>query len=165
MALGSAWQWDEETEEYYLHLYLPGQPDLNWENVEMRHTVYNMMRWWLEKGVCGFRVSWVRTASRAGSVPIALVQMDVINLISKPDGLPDVPVQEAGGSAWPLNCVNGPRVHEYLQEMNREVLASAYRVTATQFISPNPTQNFQSMTPSLSGRHPGHTTLPNLLVM
>jgi len=55
---GSAWEWDEKTEEYYLHLYLPGQPDLNWENVEVRRAVFDLMVWWLEKGIGGFRVSF-----------------------------------------------------------------------------------------------------------
>ncbi|KAF9507436.1 glycoside hydrolase family 13 protein [Hydnum rufescens UP504] len=68
---GSAWEWDDNSQEYYLHLYLKEQPDLNWENVEVRRAVYDLMRWWLDKGVAGFR-------------------MDVINLISKPDGLPDL---------------------------------------------------------------------------
>ncbi|MEI2356622.1 glycoside hydrolase family 13 protein [Mesobacillus zeae] len=96
---GPAWQYDEETDEYYLHLFSKKQPDLNWENPELRKNIYDMMTWWLEKGVDGFR-------------------MDVINLISKVDGLPSA--KEGGGSEF---FMNGPRVHEYLQEMNREVLS------------------------------------------
>ena len=84
------------TDEYYLHLFSRKQPDLNWENPEVRQAVYAMMRWWVARGVDGFR-------------------MDVINLISKPAGLPD-------GDLWAL-CANGPRVHEFLAEMHREVLA------------------------------------------
>lgn len=95
---GSAWQYDEQTDEYYLHLFSKKQPDLNWENPTLRQEVYDMMTWWLDKGVDGFR-------------------MDVINLISKVDGLPD---SEVGGSD---HFMNGPRVHDYLQEMNREVLS------------------------------------------
>ena len=93
---GSAWELDPITDEYYLHLFSRKQPDLNWENPEVRQAVYAMMRWWVDRGVDGFR-------------------MDVINLISKPAGLPD-------GVAQVL-CANGPRVHEFLAEMHREVLA------------------------------------------
>ena len=93
---GPAWEHDPITDEYYLHLFSRKQPDLNWENPEVRAAVYAMMRWWVERGVDGFR-------------------MDVINLISKPPGLPD-------GDLWAL-CANGPRVHEFLAEMHREVLA------------------------------------------
>ena len=67
---GSAWELDPVTDEYYLHLFSRKQPDLNWENPEVRQAVYAMMRWWVDRGVDGFR-------------------MDVINLISKPAGLPD----------------------------------------------------------------------------
>lgn len=100
---GSTWQFDEATGEYYLHLFDVKQPDLNWENAEVRAAVYEMMRWWLDRGVDGFR-------------------MDVINLISKLPGLPDGPVREGrrygDGSAF---YAGGPRLHEYLQEMYREV--------------------------------------------
>nr|WP_144923637.1 alpha-glucosidase [Paenibacillus bovis] len=100
---GSAWQYDEETDEYYLHLFSKKQPDLNWENPRLRKEVYDMMKWWLDKGIDGFR-------------------MDVINLISKADGLPSTskgPAYDWGGEFF----MNGPRVHQYLQEMNREVLS------------------------------------------
>jgi oligo-1,6-glucosidase len=93
---GSAWEADQATREFYLHLFSRKQPDLNWENPEVREAVYAMMNWWLDRGVDGFR-------------------MDVINLISKPPGLPD------GNSAELCNC--GPRIHEFLQEMHREVFA------------------------------------------
>jgi len=102
---GSAWQYDETTGEYYLHLFSKKQPDLNWENPQVRAKVYDMMHWWLKKGIDGFR-------------------MDVINLISKVPGLPDAPVVSAdryqfGGQYF----VNGPRLLEFLQEMKREVLS------------------------------------------
>ncbi len=105
---GSAWEYDEATGEYFLHLFSRKQPDLNWENPEVRQAVYAMMHRWLDRGVDGFR-------------------MDVINLISKallPDGsLPDGVVRGgAFGDGTPF-CMNGPRIHEFLQEMNREVLA------------------------------------------
>jgi oligo-1,6-glucosidase len=93
---GSAWEADQGTREFYLHLFSRKQPDLNWENPEVREAIYAMMRWWLDRGVDGFR-------------------MDVINLISKPPGLPD------GDSEKLNNC--GPRIHEFLQEMHREVFA------------------------------------------
>jgi oligo-1,6-glucosidase len=98
---GPAWAYDEATGEYYLHLFSRRQPDLNWENPEVRHAVYEMMRWWLDRGVDGFR-------------------MDVINLISKTPGLPD----GAEGGPWGAGAehyVCGPRIHEFLQEMHREV--------------------------------------------
>lgn len=102
---GSAWQYDETTGEYYLHLFSKKQPDLNWENPQVRAEVYDMMHWWLKKGIDGFR-------------------MDVINLISKVPGLPDAPVVSAdryqfGGQYF----VNGPRLLEFLQEMKQEVLS------------------------------------------
>jgi Glycosidases len=100
---GSAWQKDEATGQYFLHLFSKKQPDLNWENEKVRKEVYDMMTWWLDKGIDGFR-------------------MDVINLVSKADGLPD-----AGGDGdynfGGEHFMNGPRIHEFLQEMNREVLS------------------------------------------
>ncbi|MFC0470644.1 alpha-glucosidase [Halalkalibacter kiskunsagensis] len=106
---GSAWQYDEATDEYFLHLFSKKQPDLNWENPTLRKEIYDMMTWWLDKGVDGFR-------------------MDVINLISKADGLPSAP----GGKKYDWGgefFMNGPRVHEYLQEMNREVLSKYDMIT------------------------------------
>jgi len=100
---GSAWQFDEATGEYYLHLFSPKQPDLNWENPEVRQAIYAMMRWWLDRGVDGFR-------------------MDVIDFISKEPGLPDGPV--FGPGPYGVGAfICGPRVHEFLQELNRETLA------------------------------------------
>ncbi|ATO37186.1 alpha-glucosidase [Geobacillus thermodenitrificans] len=102
---GSAWEYDETTGEYYLHLFSRKQPDLNWENPQVRQEVYDMMKFWLDKGIDGFR-------------------MDVINFISKVPGLPDAPNPEGkkyvSGSQF---FMNGPRIHEFLQEMNREVLS------------------------------------------
>ena len=99
---GSAWKLDPATNEFYLHYFAEKQPDLNWENPKVRQEVYSLMRFWLDKGVDGFR-------------------MDVIPLISKQPGMPDLtPAQLADyGTAY----ANGPHMHEYLQEMNREVLA------------------------------------------
>ena len=102
---GSAWEWDEGTEQYYLHLFSRKQPDLNWENPQVREAVYAMMRWWLDRGVDGFR-------------------MDVINMIYKDLALPDVtprPGSRYGPGGRHFLC--GPRIHEFLQEMHREVFA------------------------------------------
>jgi oligo-1,6-glucosidase len=106
---GPAWQYDESTGEYYLHLFSRKQPDLNWENAEVRGAVYAMMRWWLDRGLDGFR-------------------MDVINLISKDRALPDGHVRpgEEHGRLGRF-VVDGPRVHEYLEEMHREVFAGTDR--------------------------------------
>jgi oligo-1,6-glucosidase len=100
---GPAWEFDQKTGEYYLHLFSPKQPDLNWENPEVREAVYAMMRWWLDRGVDGFR-------------------MDVINMISKDVALPDGRVKAGslygdGSAAF----INGPRNHEFLHEMYERV--------------------------------------------
>ncbi|MCF6735765.1 alpha-glucosidase [Blastococcus sp. KM273129] len=106
---GPVWELDEASGEYYLHLFDRRQPDLNWENPEVRHAVHEMMRWWLDRGVDGFR-------------------MDVINMISKdvgPDGQlhdgPPLPGSSLGDGSASYLC--GPRIHEFLQEMHREVFA------------------------------------------
>ena len=102
---GSAWQLDEASCQYYLHLFSRKQPDLNWENPEVRQAVYAMMRWWLDRGIDGFR-------------------MDSINMISKDPALPDGHVLSGGlwGDGQP-HFICGPRWHEFLQEMHREVFA------------------------------------------
>ena len=102
---GSAWQYDETTDMYFLHLFSKKQPDLNWDNKVVRREVFDMMTWWLEKGVDGFR-------------------MDVISMISKVPGLPDGPKDKDAlyGDFGP-SVINGPHVHDYLQEMRKEVLS------------------------------------------
>ena len=102
---GPAWTYDEASGEYYLHLFTRQQPDLNWENREVRAAVHEMMRWWLDRGVDGFR-------------------MDVINMISKDPALPDGRRRpgSAHGDGTP-HFLSGPRIHEFLQEMHREVFA------------------------------------------
>ena len=102
---GSTWKYDEKSEQYYLHLFSTKQPDLNWENEKVRAEVYDLMRFWLDKGIDGFR-------------------MDVINLISKVPGFPEGKKRDSDlyGNGLPFTT-NGPRVHEYLKEMNREVLS------------------------------------------
>ena len=99
---GSAWTLDPKTNEYYLHYFAAKQPDLNWENPKVRKEVYSIMRFWLDKGVSGFR-------------------MDVIPLISKPTGLPDLTPEQL--KAPPNAYANGPHLTEYLREMNRDVLS------------------------------------------
>ena len=101
---GPAWELDETTGDYYLHLFSRKQPDLNWENPEVREAVYAMMRWWLDRGIDGFR-------------------MDVINMISKVTSLPDgepLPTTPQLGDGTP-HFLNGPRIHEFLQEMHAAV--------------------------------------------
>ena len=99
---GPAWHLDEATGEYYLHLFSRKQPDLNWENEQVRQAIYQMMRWWLDRGVDGFR-------------------MDVINMISKV--LPLADGLTTGGQVGAEQYLNGPRIHDYLQEMNEAVFA------------------------------------------
>jgi oligo-1,6-glucosidase len=102
---GPVWAWDQATGQYYLHIFSRKQPDLNWENPEVRQAVYTMMRWWLDRGVDGFR-------------------MDVIDMISKDTALPDTeprPGSRYGPGDQYFIC--GPRNHEFLQEMYREVFA------------------------------------------
>jgi oligo-1,6-glucosidase len=102
---GPTWTWDEQTGQYYLHIFSAKQPDLNWENPDVRRAVYAIMRWWLDRGVDGFR-------------------MDVINMISKDTSLPDT-TPRLGSLYGPgdqhFTC--GPRNHEFLQEMYTEVFA------------------------------------------
>jgi oligo-1,6-glucosidase len=99
---GSAWQLDPATNQYYLHLFAVKQPDLNWDNPKVREEVYSLMRFWLDKGVDGFR-------------------MDVIPLISKNTAFPDLTPEQM--HRVDQVYANGPHMHEYLQEMNRNVMA------------------------------------------
>ncbi|MCC5803194.1 alpha,alpha-phosphotrehalase [Rossellomorea vietnamensis] len=100
---GNAWQYDEETGQYYLHLFDVTQADLNWENDKVREKLYDMMHFWLKKGVDGFR-------------------LDVINLISKDQDFPDDDGSVAPGDGRKF-YTDGPKVHEYMQEMNKEVFS------------------------------------------
>lgn len=94
---GNAWEFDEETGQYYLHLFDVTQADLNWENPKVREDVYEMMRWWFDKGMDGFR-------------------LDVVNLLSKDQDFPQAPPGTDGRQFY----TDGPRIHEYLHEMNKE---------------------------------------------
>lgn len=116
---GSAWKYDEKTAQYYLHLFAEGQPDLNWENPEVRDQVFDMMNFWFQKGIDGFR-------------------MDVISMISKA-GYADGPLCADGlYGDYTDQCTNGPRVHEYLQEMNRRVLSHYDCMTVGENANVNP---------------------------
>ena len=108
---GSAWEWNEPTQDYYLHLFSKKQPDLNWENPKLRQAVFDMMNWWVARGVDGFR-------------------MDVINSISKVQGFPDTP-NPAGLPFVPAPqfYIQGPRLFEFLGDMKRAVLAQHDLVT------------------------------------
>lgn len=109
----SAWTYDDVTGEYYLSLFTPEQPDLNWENPEVRAAVWDVMHFWLKRGAAGFR-------------------MDVINLISKVPGYPDAEVvldkSHKYQPAWKY-FVNGPKLHDYLKEMHSEVLSKYDSIT------------------------------------
>lgn len=108
---GSAWKYDEKTDMYYLHLFAEKQPDLNWDNAKVRDEVFQMMNWWCEKGIDGFR-------------------MDVISMISKvpqlPEGQPIPGSSYTDGSAF---YMNGPHVHDYIREMHEKVLAKYDLIT------------------------------------
>ncbi|KAK9452804.1 glycoside hydrolase [Dipodascopsis uninucleata] len=109
-----AWHWDENSKQYYLALFLPSQPDLNWENEDMRHAVYSDMRFWLDKGVDGFRI-------------------DSMNLMSKHPDLPGAAITDPtsefqSAEEW---TANGPRIHEFIREMRVEVLDQYPRVLMT----------------------------------
>lgn len=96
---GSVWEWDETTQEYYMHLFAKGQPDLNWENPKVVEEVHKIIRFWLDRGVDGFR-------------------MDVINFISKEPGLPDGKITKPGFLQSGIeHFACGPRLHEFLKGM------------------------------------------------
>ena len=103
---GSAWEWDEATGQFYLHIFFKEQPDLNWENKKVREDLYSMVRWWLDKGVDGFR-------------------LDAINIISKPEGFPDDPSTdfEKHTSSIPFVISNGTMVHPWMKELTRETFS------------------------------------------
>lgn len=116
---GSAWQFDETTGQYYLHLFSKKQPDLNWRNTKVRKSIYDMMTWWLDKGIDGFR-------------------MDVINLISKTKDF-----APSAAHPVPRRPANGPHVHEYLQEMNKQVLSKYDIMTVGETPSVHPKDALQ----------------------
>ncbi|AIC93755.1 alpha,alpha-phosphotrehalase [Shouchella lehensis] len=112
---GSAWKWNEATQDYYLHLFDVTQADLNWENETMRQHVYDMMHFWFEKGIDGFR-------------------LDVINLISKDQRFPNDDGSVAPGDGRKF-YTDGPRVHEFIHEMNQQVLSKYDSMTVGEMSS------------------------------
>ncbi|MBX9972081.1 alpha,alpha-phosphotrehalase [Cytobacillus firmus] len=112
---GNAWQYDEKTGQYYLHLFDVTQADLNWENDELRQQVYDMMEFWFEKGVDGFR-------------------LDVINLISKDQDFPDDDGSVPPGDGRKY-YTDGPRVHEFMHEMNENVFSKYDSMTVGEMSS------------------------------
>jgi oligo-1,6-glucosidase len=154
---GSAWKLDPTTGEYYLHLFAEKQPDLNWDNPKVRQEVYDLMKFWLDKGVDGFR-------------------MDVIPFISKDQTFPDFP-QDFHGEPQYVYAM-GPHLHEYLQEMNSEVLSKYDVMTVGEAFGVTPQQtpslvderrhelnmifNFDAVRLNRSGRQWRDWTLPEL---
>ncbi|KAI1206021.1 glycoside hydrolase family 13 protein [Annulohypoxylon truncatum] len=121
----STWTWDENTEEYYLHLYAPEQPDLNWESEACREAIYeNTMRFWLERGADGFRI-------------------DTVNKYSKRTEYIDAPVTDSNSSCQPapeMWC-NGPRIHEFIHEMRAKALEPYGAVSVGELSNtPHPSQ-------------------------
>lgn len=112
---GNAWKYDEKTDQYYLHLFDVTQADLNWENEKVREEVYKMMHFWFKKGVDGFR-------------------LDVINLISKDQSFPDDDGTIAPGDGRKF-YTDGPRVHEFIHEMNKEVFSQYDSLTVGEMSS------------------------------
>ncbi|MFW0107810.1 alpha-glucosidase [Rothia sp. P7181] len=104
---GRAWEYDEHTDQWYLHIFSKKQPDLNWENEKVREEIYTMINWWLDKGLDGFR-------------------LDAINIISKPEGLPDDPNIDFDkhGSSIPFVVKNGTKVHQWMHELNLKTAAN-----------------------------------------
>ncbi|KAI5460441.1 glycoside hydrolase superfamily [Mariannaea sp. PMI_226] len=121
---GPTWTWDEQTQEYYLHLYAPDQPDLNWENDECREAIYdNTMKFWLDRGVDGFRIDTVNKYSKRAYVDVPVTD-------------PTSPHQPA-----PEMWCNGPRIHEFIHEMNRKVLSPYNAVSVGELsLTPHPSQ-------------------------
>ncbi|KAL6415599.1 Alpha-glucosidase [Ilyonectria robusta] len=122
---GPTWTWDEHTQEYYLHLYAPDQPDLNWDNDDCREAIYdNTMRFWLDRGVDGFRI-------------------DTVNKYSKRRDFVDAPITDPASSHQPapeMWC-NGPRIHEFIHEMYRKVLGPYNAVSVGELsLTPHPSQ-------------------------
>lgn len=101
---GSAWEYCSGRDQYYLHCFATQQPDLNWENPELRESIYQMMRYWLDFGVDGFR-------------------LDVISLLSKRQDFPDSPPEDTNTKNYYIGVSNGPRIHEFLNEMYNEVFS------------------------------------------
>jgi oligo-1,6-glucosidase len=112
---GDGWEYNKATNSYYLHYFADSQPDLNWENPKLRQEIYKMMRFWLDKGIAGFR-------------------LDAIAYISKDTTYPVLPAKYKG--SYPQYYADGPHLHEYMQEMNREVLSKYNAATVAEALGP-----------------------------
>lgn len=119
---GSAWEWDEHTRQFYLHMFSRKQPDLNWENPAVREEIFEMIRWWQDRGVDAWRV-------------------DAIGTADKPEGFPDDPYQEPGRVTTSMRFVNNrPKVHTWLNMMNRQAWSHANALTVGELAGPTPEQ-------------------------
>lgn len=123
---GSIWEYDKKTEEYYCHIFSKKQPDLNWQNSEMRNEIYSMMKWWLDKGIDGFR-------------------LDAIDFIGKDLNFPDVKNPTFNGvfGSPSEHTKNKPILHTYLNEMNREVFSKYDIMTVGEIASATPEQTLK----------------------
>lgn len=123
---GPAWAYDEHTDQWYLHMFSKKQPDLNWENPKVRQEIFDIVTFWLDKGVDGFR-------------------LDAINIISKPEGLPDDPAVVPGKqtSSIPFVIENGTRVHEWMHELNAETFAKYDVMTVGEMSATPPEEAIQ----------------------
>lgn len=125
----SAWKYDETTDQYYLHLFSEKQPDLNWKNPVVREKLYEMINWWLDKGIDGFR-------------------MDVINLIAKKEGLPDGEGEQtiSGYNFCPEHFANQEKLHDYLKELREKCFygRECMCVGETPFVNPEIGKKFIS---------------------
>jgi glycosidase len=143
---GSCWEWNKTLQQYYLHVFDVSQPDLNWENLEVREAVWDVMRFWLDKGCDGFR-------------------MDVINCISKTPGFPDAPVTDPK-SLYQYGLIhrfNGPKVADYLHEMHEQVLKH-YPGTFTVGEAPG-VKNAEQALPLVQNGIPLQVTYPKSLLL
>lgn len=125
---GPAWEYVAERNQYYLHCFAKEQPDLNWENSQVRHEIQQMMKRWFDLGIDGFR-------------------MDVITLISKRQEYPDAPDGVPYTKSYYVGASNGPRVHEFLQELNHEVLSRYDVMTVGEAPNTNSDQALQYTLP------------------
>jgi oligo-1,6-glucosidase len=124
-----AWKYDPATDSYYLHYFSEKQPDLNWENPQLRNDVYDIMKFWLDKGIDGFR-------------------MDAFQFISKDTSFPELPKEIVNKPVEIIKYYgNGPRLHEYIQEMNREVLSKYDLMTVAEGAGSSPIEAMKFVDP------------------
>jgi oligo-1,6-glucosidase len=124
-----AWKYDPTTDAYYLHYFSEKQPDLNWENPNLRNEVYDIMRFWLDKGIDGFR-------------------MDAFQFISKDNSFPELPKEIINKPVEIIKYYgNGPRLHDYIQEMNMEVLSKYDMMTVAEGAGHSPTEAMKFVDP------------------